>query len=260
MDFLDVVVARVIGIEVDLFHAYARVVSETDAEALHDFRIGQRRLRSLLKTLGMKSISADLEKATSAVGKMTTPVRDLEVMAEELERHGLIELAQLRRLKVSYWYKTADENPLIRGLFTELADWPDTFRREIGYIHIRHLKKRTTRGISRQLQRLSLALSDPAHDRHDIRLRIKHARYSQEAYPELYPLPGHLLSELKQLQSSLGSWHDCHQWCLKAKVEPDLEALIATWSQAKSEALQAAEQRITPLAVELAKFLEIKAT
>ena len=128
MDFAEKVIAELIGIEVELFHAYARMVSETDPEALHDFRIGVRRLRSMLNPLGLADVSAQLARAAAEVGRLTTPIRDMEVMAAELVRHGLFELAQSRRMKVSEWYRSSDANPVIEALFTELGGWPGAFR------------------------------------------------------------------------------------------------------------------------------------
>ncbi|MDF5985004.1 CHAD domain-containing protein [Pseudomonas aeruginosa] len=44
-------IRTVSGLEVEVMHAYARIVEGTDPEALHDLRVAARRLRSLLKPL-----------------------------------------------------------------------------------------------------------------------------------------------------------------------------------------------------------------
>lgn len=258
MDFADKVIAELIGNEVELFHAYARMVSETDAEALHDFRIGIRRLRSMLNPLGLDDVSARLARAAADVGRLTTPIRDLEVMATELERHGLFEPALSRRMKVSEWYRSSDAHPVIAEVFVELGKWPGAFREALSWMQINHLKKRTTKRMVRQLRRLSLALNDPGHDRHEIRLLAKRVRYSLEAYPALFPLPASLYLGVRQLQSLLGDWHDHHQWCLNAQVEPELQTLVEVWTAAEDESLQKAELLIAPLGVELSEFLAKK--
>jgi CHAD domain-containing protein len=48
MAFIDKFVAKFIQLEVTLFHAYSRLKADTDSKALHDLRIGVRRVRSLL--------------------------------------------------------------------------------------------------------------------------------------------------------------------------------------------------------------------
>ncbi|MDF5879472.1 CHAD domain-containing protein [Pseudomonas aeruginosa] len=51
MAFAASVIRTVSGLEVEVMHAYARIVEGTDPEALHDLRVAARRLRSLLKPL-----------------------------------------------------------------------------------------------------------------------------------------------------------------------------------------------------------------
>ena len=47
MAFAASVIRTVSGLEVEVMHAYARIVEGTDPEALHDLRVAARRLRSL---------------------------------------------------------------------------------------------------------------------------------------------------------------------------------------------------------------------
>jgi CHAD domain-containing protein len=61
------------------------------------------------------------------------------------------------------------------------------------------------------------------------------------------PLGKKASSSLKAVQSALGSWHDHHQWCLKAEVEPDLKPLAPEWERAALKALDAAETRLLEL-------------
>lgn len=49
------------------------------------------------------------------------------------------------------------------------------------------LEAEASKRIRHQLRKLLAALDDPGHDLHDIRLLVKRARYSQEAYPDLCP-------------------------------------------------------------------------
>ncbi len=256
MKFTDKVVARVLGIEVDLYQAYARVIYETDSEALHDFRIALRRLRSLLNPLGVKEACALLNAAATEAGRLTTPIRDMEVMAAELQAHGLLLAARTRRQAVSKAYRGLDASPVVDQLFEALNEWPATFRAALKDAPHGHPKAHAAKRIRKQLCCLSDALNDPGHDRHEIRLLVKRARYSQESFPTLFPVTPELLSGLKQLQGALGDWHDRHQWCLKAEHEPDLRPLVAEWAAAEQGALVAAEEVIASLAGRLTDFLD----
>ncbi|WP_343578184.1 CHAD domain-containing protein [Pseudomonas sp.] len=255
MKFTDKVVARALGIEVDLYQAYSRVIYETDTEALHDFRIALRRLRSLLNPLGMKEACAELNAAAAEAGRLTTPIRDMEVIAAQLEVHGFLGAARMRRSAVSRSYRGLNKNPVVDQLFEALSDWPGSFRQALQDTHHEHLKAQATKRIRKQLVRLSDALYDPGHDRHEIRLLVKRSRYSQETFPKLFPVTPELMSALKQLQGALGDWHDRHQWCLKAQQELDLRPLVAEWARAEQDALAAAEEVITSLATRLCDFL-----
>ncbi|MCO3953925.1 CHAD domain-containing protein, partial [Pseudomonas aeruginosa] len=81
MAFAASVIRTVSGLEVEVMHAYARIVEGTDPEALHDLRVAARRLRSLLKPLRLGALAEDLDRAAKALGQATNPIRDMEVMA-----------------------------------------------------------------------------------------------------------------------------------------------------------------------------------
>jgi CHAD domain-containing protein len=81
MAFIDTYEKEILGLEVFLFHARSRLEAETDSEALHDLRIAVRRIRSLLTPLRSLKGMTVLHEAATEVGRLTTPARDLEVMA-----------------------------------------------------------------------------------------------------------------------------------------------------------------------------------
>ncbi|MHC3972835.1 CHAD domain-containing protein, partial [Pseudomonas aeruginosa] len=216
MAFAASVIRTVSGLEVEVMHTYARIVEGTDPEALHDLRVAARRLRSLLKPLRLGALAEDLDRAAKALGQATNPIRDMEVMAAELERHGLLIPASLRRQAVLRWYRQAGSSPQIKDLLDALDAWPDGVRRAMTEGRLDDLEAEVSKRIRHQLRKLLAALDDPGHDLHDIRLLVKRARYSQEAYPDLCPLPGKVLDTLKTLQTMLGDWHDHQQWCLRA--------------------------------------------
>jgi len=70
---------------------------------------------------------------------------------------------------------------------------------------------------------------------------VKNARYLSDAFPTLSPLKAKSRDQLKSVQGSLGAWHDHHQWCLRAEVEPDLLEIAPYWKAASEQALADAE-------------------
>ena len=252
MSFVDGIVAQVLTLEVRLYHAYMRLVAGTDDEALHDLRINLRRLRSLLRPLRGGDDITELDEAAAAVGKMTTPVRDLEVLIQELRRKGLNEPAQVRQATLAASYAAIIESSTLQQLFTRLDEWPAAFRAAELDGELRGVKKRVRNRLVKQVESLKAALADPAHDRHQIRLRSKRTRYAADAYPDLSPISTEAASALKTVQSALGTWHDHFQWCLKAQQEPDLQPLLHRWQTEGNAALLQAEADL----VRLAGYLE----
>lgn len=248
---VDAVVAQVLRLEVSLHHARARLAAGTDGEALHDLRIGLRRLRSLLKPLrGRDSVSA-LERAAAAVGQLTTPVRDLEVLAGELRRRGLHEAAGRREARLATRYGEILHSSELAQLFACLDSWPADWRRAERGGELRRLARLLDRRLDKQRGRLLDALANLQHDPHRIRLLVKRNRYAADAYPHHSPLSRRARAALKTVQSALGDWHDRYQWCLRASREADLQPLRQPWQAQAVAALQQAEDRMLVLAGEL---------
>ncbi|MDH1692551.1 CHAD domain-containing protein [Pseudomonas sp. GD03766] len=89
MGFVDQYVAEFVSLEVKLLNARERLRASTDDEALHDLRIAVRRIRSLLIPVRCLEGVESLKHSAAEVGRLTTPTRDLEVMAVELDARGL---------------------------------------------------------------------------------------------------------------------------------------------------------------------------
>ena len=101
---VDRIVANIVRLQVRLWACQARLQAHTDPEALHDLRTTVRRLRSLLRPLrGLPGV-VQLEMAASQVGALTTPLRDLEVLAAHLQQHGHAALAESRLEQLSGSY------------------------------------------------------------------------------------------------------------------------------------------------------------
>ncbi|WP_210643520.1 CHAD domain-containing protein [Pseudomonas sp. Tri1] len=233
---IDRLVARILGLEVRLLASQARLNAHTDSEALHDLRTTVRRLRSLLRPLrGLPGVE-QLETAASAVGTLTTPLRDREVLAAYLELHGKREAALRRQVQMVDAYPAVASSPELVQLLMILDAFPRFVRAAQRQGLLKGLRKRIEKRLDKQWKKLGEALRDPAHDRHRLRLLIKRVRYAIEAYPELDRLPEAAMPRLKSAQAALGDWHDCWQWLARAEQESDLQSCVPTWRGTMEEA------------------------
>lgn len=253
MSFVDAVVAQVLLLETGLYHTYARLEARTDNEALHDLRINLRRLRSLLRPLRGREEVALVDAAAAEAGKLTTPVRDLEVLIDELERQALTQQATARKAILHSSYGSILESSTIQQLFSRLDEWPPAFREAECTGELRRIRKKTAKRLHKQVERLKAALADPQYDRHRLRILVKRTRYATDAYPQLSPISNEAAASLKAVQAALGAWHDHYQWCLKAEHEEDLKPLQQTWRAAATAALMNAEVGLLQLSALLAK-------
>jgi CHAD domain-containing protein len=253
MAFVDTYVKEIIALEVALFHARARLEGAADAEALHDLRIAVRRIRSLLIPVRAEPAMGPLLAAAKAVGQLTTPTRDLEVMAQELEKRGMDVAAASRRARLELEHQLIAEHATLQALFTALDGWPAAFRASEPGLDSRHFEKRVVKTLNKHVDKLRRALKDAQFDRHELRILVKRTRYLTQAFADLSPLSSKAEKSLKAVQSALGSWHDHHQWCLKAKVEADLQPLAQVWAKDSAAELERAEAELDTLARQLPK-------
>ncbi|MCI8212932.1 metal-chelation protein CHAD [Pseudomonas sp. S25] len=226
---VDHLVAQVLGLQIKLLACQARLAASTDPEALHDLRTTVRRLRSLLRPLRGIAGVEQLEAAAKAVGELTTPLRDMEVLAAHLADQGLTEAATVRINKVNKSYGQVATSTELNRLFGTLDQFPGFLRAQQRQRLLRGLRKTIEKGMDKQWKKLREAIADPAHDRHRLRLLIKRVRYAAEAYPELSHQPKKMQSRLKAAQGALGDWHDHLQWLAQAGQESDLAPCIAGW-------------------------------
>ncbi|MBH8612898.1 CHAD domain-containing protein [Pseudomonas mohnii] len=241
-DLIDRLVAQVLGLEVRLLACQARLSARTDPEALHDLRTTVRRMRSLLRPLrGLPGVE-QLEAAASAVGSLTTPLRDREVLAAYLLQHGQPEAAQRRMAQMDEAYPAVAASPELNQLLIILDAFPRFLRAAQRQDLLKGLRKRIVRRLAKQWKKLDEALHDPAHDRHRLRLLIKRVRYGIEAYPELDRLPKAALPRLRSAQAALGDWHDCWQWLVRAEQEADLHPCVAVWKTTMVKAERRADR------------------
>lgn len=244
---IDRLVAHILSLEVRLLACQARMTARTDPEALHDLRTTVRRLRSLLRPLrGLPGVE-QLESAASAVGELTTPWRDREVLAAYLLKHDQPQAAERRMAQMAEAYPALAASNEVASLMMILDAFPRFLRASQHQGLLKGLDKRIEKRLGKQWQKLDEALHDPAHDRHRLRLLIKRVRYGIEAYPELDRLPAAAYKRLKSAQGALGDWHDCWQWLAKAELEADLQPCVAAWQAGLIKAELKADQVLEKL-------------
>ena len=244
---VDRLVARILGLDVRLLACQARLSARTDPEALHDLRTTVRRLRSLLRPLrGLPGVE-QLEAAASAVGDLSTPLRDREVLAAYLLEHDQPEAAHRRMAQMAEAYPAVAASPELAQLLMIVDAFPRFLRASQRQGLLKGLRKHIEKRLAKQWKKLDKTLHDPAHDRHRLRLLIKRVRYGIEAYPELDRLPKAAMPGLKAAQGALGDWHDCWQWLARAEEEADLQPCVAGWKTALAKAEECADRVLDKL-------------
>ncbi|SFI55670.1 CHAD domain-containing protein [Pseudomonas guineae] len=249
---IDEVQQHVVRIQVRLFACRERLLANTDDEALHDLRIAVRQLRSLLRPLTAAPVCADLQQYAAQVGRVTGPLRDLEVLQGYLQQQGLRAAAQSRQPLLLQGYNELLGSPPLVNLLNALDDWPQQWRAAASNGALRGLNRLIRQRLRKDRKRLVQALLDPTHDRHRLRLLVKRLRYAAEAYPQLSALSRRTRLRLKQAQAALGDWHDHWQWLLRTETEADLQPCVPVWraamQRAEQEADLALEQLVTAFA------------
>ena len=244
---VDRIVANIVRLQVRLLACQARLQAHTDPEALHDLRTTVRRLRSLLRPLrGLPGV-VQLEMAASQVGALTTPLRDLEVLAAHLQQHGHAALAERRLEQLSGSYAAVADSAQLAQLLMILDVFPRFIRAAEREGLLRGLRQRIERVLEKQWKTLETALNDPGHDRHRVRLLIKRVRYGAEAYPELDRLPALVAARLNAAQKALGDWHDAWQWLLQAEQQTDLQPCVAQWRETLARGEKQADRALIKL-------------
>ena len=207
-----------------------------DAEALHDFRVGIRRLRSAIKAYGPHlegSIGTKLRRELRRLAQSTNPGRDAEVQIEWLkgqsgalrtyQRQGLAWLlARLEeRKREAYEGAVADVSRDFDGVAEKLRRRLSVYRAEIrlgGDGRRGTFREVVAAVLGRHLVALEAALGQVAtaadvEPAHEARIEAKRLRYLLEPLADELPgtqPPKGILKRLKTLQDLLGELHDAH--------------------------------------------------
>ena len=232
--------------------ARPRLADPADAEALHDFRVGLRRLRSCLRAYDAQladSISKKLAKRLKRLAGSTGPGRDTEVQIEWLRarsphlsshhRAGLAWLlARLEERKREAYGEMEDE------VADEFAKVEEDLRARLSVYRIEiHLDPKedrptlaeaTARILHRQVAELEQHLAriedaDDEKEAHQARISAKRVRYLLEPLVDEIPGAGPIVKRFKALQDLLGELHDAH--VLEAELSDAVEEAAAERSR-----------------------------
>jgi CHAD domain-containing protein len=226
---VDHLIAEILSLNVKLLACHARLAASTDSEALHDLRTTVRRLRSVLRPLRGLPGMDQVEEAAKGVGELTTPLRDMQVLAAFLTEQGHDQAASKRTRHLQSACPKVATSAELNRLFGVLDQLPSFLRAQQRHGLLKKLRQRIEKRMDKQWKKLREAMADPAHDRHRLRLLIKRVRYAAEAYPELSHQPAGMQKTLKAAQGALGDWHDHLQWLAQAQQQSDLAPCVAGW-------------------------------
>ena len=235
--------------------ARQRLTDADDAEALHDFRVAMRRLRSTLRAYETQVdavVPAKLRRRLRDLARATGEARDVEVQISWLERRR-DELPPGRRAGVSWLlarlgqrreraYRDIREriapkfDRLARRLRRALgsAPAPDaTLPASLASFTAQLLEDQGT-----DLERRLALIRSPADhaEAHAARIRVKRARYLLEPIVREAAPAAPVLRRLKHVQQLLGDLHD-------------LQVVIARLGDAAAEAAAERTRRLHELAV-----------
>jgi inorganic triphosphatase YgiF len=211
----------------------ALVRATPDSSALHQLRVGLRRLRaatSLFKDMLDDAESDGIRASLRTISHDLGAVRDLDVLVERLrkaddpEQAGVLAEAEERR-QAAYRDMMADlDGPRYRramlatAAWVEAGDWLTSDDPETRSIREEPIEERATGELAKRWKRVvkrakRLAELDP-EARHRVRIEIKKLRYGAEFFQGLYPgqrsktRRKEALEGLQHLQELLGELND----------------------------------------------------
>jgi len=221
----DAVARTARGYLADAESALARLANRQDTEALHDFRVAIRRVRSVLRAYARwigRAGGKKVRRRLRTLGTATNAGRDAEVQLAWLEgeraglargeRTGLNWLTKRLRATRSESYRAARRHvrqdfrrtrDLLAKRLGELDDAGPAFRETFAQLLRQHAADLETRlGAIRS--------PDDEEEAHEARIAAKRLRYLLEPVTRDEPGIRKLVARLKRLQDVLGNLHDTH--------------------------------------------------
>ena len=208
------------------------VLADTDIEFLHDLRVAVRRTRSaltLMKGVFAPEIEKKFKEEFKYIGKITGPVRDLDVYLASRDAY-MQRIPERLRTGLSFFFedlavrRKTERRKLVRALKGEryqriLTEWqdilaskphPPTGKR--GKMPVCELAGKV---IHKRFRRVladgrKIGPASPDEELHRLRIECKKLRYSLEFFASLYDedIMRQLIRQLKLLQNNLGDFND----------------------------------------------------
>ncbi|MEP0913100.1 CHAD domain-containing protein [Leptolyngbya sp. GB1-A1] len=254
-----------------------RVLADKDPEALHQMRVGTRRLRTALQVFGS---AIDIPKAGSAqrlrdLARVLGEVRDLDVQLASLEQEyrpnlnqkeqkqldKVSEALKKQRVKAFARMKAVLSQPLYQELKTTYADWLKRPR----YTSIAQLPLSVLLPdllgplLSHLLVHPGWLISSKETSGekgimlHELRKACKHARYQAEFFMPFYGEQFQdWVAEIKALQAQLGDFQDTQVFLelatktlgrelrlpdLQAAIEQKQQGALVNWEEIRQKYL-----------------------
>ena len=236
--------------------ACPRLADPADAEALHDFRVGLRRLRSCLRAYREyleESVPRKLAKRLKRLAGATGPGRDAEVQIAWL-RDQRPRLASSHRAGLAWIVARLEErmrkayDELRKEIDRDLPGIEEDLRRHLSVyraeIHLDGESPQASfgeatatilRGQTVDLEADLARVEDAGDERqaHRARISAKRLRYLVEPFAEEIPQAGPVVKRFKGLQDLLGELHDAHV------LEEELEKAVETAAAERARSLLA---------------------
>ncbi len=208
------------------------IIDDLDSEFLHDFRVAIRRTRSglsLIKDVLEPEISSRFKEDFRYLGRITGPVRDLDVYLL-MEDNYKARLPEHLQEGLHYFFedlakkRNREQKKLVHTIkalrYQSIThDWQEYLDQEDDELHGEN--SRVTIGtlakkiIAKRLQRIlrdgeAIHPGSPDEELHRLRIQGKKMRYSLEFFSSLYPKQEMktLIKQLKLLQNNLGNFND----------------------------------------------------
>ncbi len=226
-------------------------LDKDDAEALHDFRVALRRLRTHLEThkdyLGRRRANK-MRRSLSELVSATNTSRDLEVQREWIEQQMRGErVSQIQReglqLILAEFYGNSQngtsrsELDPIKSRFAKIGDkftrprWslPESSGPNDGIVAVTRAALR--KHAAKLRDQLGLIESvDSVRATHRARLALKRLRYILEPLAKIIPDAHDLLGEFKTMQDTLGSLRDLQILRMQISLAAGAADQIEAWA------------------------------
>ena len=197
-----------------------RLVDPTDRDAIHDFRVEIRKLRSVLgscSSLFEKEWIGNLRSQLKAMDEIISPVRDAQVLIDRFNDYpeSIVSSNFALRVRLEKMLGEAEatfKNHLNSQQFTsffEMIDFaesssiPILMSDELIYKHLKKFNKEQWKSLTRKI------LDSKNHQLHQIRIKAKKVRYLAEAS---IPVLGNRIEKqailANQIQNLLGELQD----------------------------------------------------